>query len=138
MKKWLRIPVLLICLAFATALTWYNYHGNGEHSGLLTGVLLVLLYALLTTGVISLPAGSNIPFFNLWPRLSDAVKAAVSFALIFLWTPVAIQFAPDTTVGVVAIVLVPDAVFLLAALVYFSNGLSGNLNERTDARAIAV
>ena len=68
----------------------------------------------------------NIPFFNLWPRLSDAVKAGVSFLLIFLWTPVAMRFTPDTAVGV-AIILCPDAVFLVAALVYLSNGLSRNI-----------
>ena len=33
---------------------------------------------------------------------------------------------PDTYLGV-AIILIPDAIFLLAALVYVSNGLSRNL-----------
>ncbi len=125
-RSWWRIVVLLISLAFSAMLTWYNYRGRGAHSGLLTGVLLLLLYCLITTGVIQLPQGSNIPFFTVWPRLSDAVKAVISFALIFLWTPVAKQLVPDTYLGV-AIILIPDAIFLLAALVYVSNGLSRNL-----------
>ena len=37
----------------------------------------------------------------------------------------AIRLTPDTPIGV-AIILIPDAVFLLAALVYLSNGLSRN------------
>jgi hypothetical protein len=92
---------------------------------LLTFVLLVLLYCLINTGVIQLPSGTNIPFFTFWPRLSDAVKAVISFLLIFLWTPAALRLTPDTPIGV-AIILIPDAIFLLAALVYLSNGLSRN------------
>ncbi len=68
----------------------------------------------------------NIPFFTLWPRLSDTAKAIGSFLLIFLWTPLARRFVPDSVVGVI-IVLGPDAIFLLAALVFLSNGLSRNV-----------
>jgi len=118
--------ILLGCLAFSAALTWYTFQGGGEHSGLLTGVLLLLIYGLFATGVIQLPPGINVPFLTVWPRLSDAVKAAVSFLLIFLWTPVAMRLTPDTPIGV-ALILASDAVFLLAALVYLSNGLSRNL-----------
>ena len=126
MNKWLKILILAIAFAFAAALTWYNYGGDNGHPGLLTGVLLVMLYGLVTTGVISLPRGYNIPFFSVWPRLSDTLKAVVSFSLIFFWSPIAIQLAPDTVPGVIAIVLAPDALFLLAAVVFFSNGLSRN------------
>jgi hypothetical protein len=121
-----RILILSVCFAFSAAVTWYTFQGRGEHSGLLIVVLLLLLYGLFATGVIQLPPGINIPFLIVWPRLSDAVKAAVSFLLIFLWTPVAMRLTPDTPIGV-AIILAPDAVFLLAALVYLSNGLSRNL-----------
>ena len=113
----------MACLVFSAVLTWYNYRGDAEHIGLLTGVLLVLLGALCATGIIQLPVRSNIPFFTVWPRLADYVKAAISFALIFLWSPVAMQLTPDTSVGV-TIILAPDAILLLAALVFLSNGLS--------------
>ena len=68
----------------------------------------------------------NIPFVTLWPRLSDAAKALISFLLIFLWTPLAMRLTPDTPLGV-AIILVPDGAFFLAALIYLSNGLSRNI-----------
>ena len=68
----------------------------------------------------------KIPFFDVWPRWSDALKAVASFGLIFLWTPLAMRFVPETYLGV-AIVLVPDAFLLLAALVFVSNGISRNL-----------
>jgi hypothetical protein len=68
----------------------------------------------------------QIPFFNLWPRLSDGLKSAVSFLLIFPWTLISLKLVPDSYVGV-AIVLVPDVVFLLAALVFLSNGLARNV-----------
>jgi len=93
---------------------------------LLTIALLGLVYGLITTGVIQLPQGVNLPFFTVWPRLSDAVKAAVCFMLIFLWTPVAMQITSDSLLGV-AIILVPDGLFLIAALVYLSNGISRDL-----------
>jgi hypothetical protein len=121
-----RILILLVCFAFAAAITWYTFQGGGEHSGLLIVVLFLLLNGLFATGVIQLPPGINVPFFTVWPRLSDTVKAVVSFLLIFLWTPVAMRLTPDTPIGV-ALILAPDAVFLLAALVYLSNGLSRNL-----------
>jgi hypothetical protein len=121
-----RILILLVCLVFSAAITWYTFQGRSEHSGLLIFVLFLLLYGLFATGVIQLPAGINIPFFTVWPRLSDAVKAVVSFLLIFLWTPMAMRLTPDTPIGV-ALILAPDAVFLLAALAYLSNGLSRNL-----------
>ena len=123
-KHW-RIAVLVLGLAFAGAMTWSNFHG-GQHSGLLTIALLGLVYGLITTGVIQLPQGVNLPFFTVWPRLSDAVKAAVCFMLIFLWTPVAMQITSDSLLGV-AIILVPDGLFLIAALVYLSNGISRDL-----------
>jgi hypothetical protein len=125
-RNWRRILILLLCFTFSVTITWYNFRGGGKHSGILTFVLLLLLYGLIATGIIQLPPGSNIPFFTVWPRLSDAVKSVISFLLIFLWTPMAMRLAPDTPIGV-AIILVPDAVFLLATLVYLSNGLSRNL-----------
>jgi hypothetical protein len=127
-RSWWRILVLLISFAFSIVLTWYQFKGGGQHSGLLTFVLLVLLYGLINTGVIPLPPGAAIPFFTFWPRLSDAVKAVVSFALIFLWTPIAKLLSPDTPIGV-AVILIPDAVLLLAALVFVSNGLSRSGNR---------
>jgi hypothetical protein len=68
----------------------------------------------------------QVPFFNLWPRLSDGVKAAVSLLLIFPWTLISKALVPDSYLGV-AIVLVPDAAFLVAALVFVSNGLARNI-----------
>jgi|SRR5579863_3442899 len=122
----IKIVVLLMSLAFAAALLWFNFHGNGQHAGLLTGVLLVLLYSLISTGIVPVPQGYNIPLFTVWPRLSDSVKAVVSFSLMFLWTPLAMRLVPDTYLGV-AIILIPDGVFILAALVFVSNGISRNL-----------
>jgi hypothetical protein len=124
-RDWRRILILLISFAFWVGITWYQSHGGGRHSGLLTLTLLVLLYGLINTGIIPLPPGSNIPFFTVWPRLSDSIKAVVSFGLIFLWTPIGIRLTPDTPVGI-AILLIPDVIFLLAALVFLSNGLSRN------------
>jgi hypothetical protein len=121
-----RILILLVCLVFSAAITWYTFQGRGEHAELLIVVLLLLLYGLFATGVLQLPPGINIPFLTVWLRLSYAVKAAVSFLLIFLWTPMAMRLTPDTPIGV-ALILAPDAVFLLAALVYLSNGLSRDL-----------
>ena len=123
---WWRIPVLVVCLVLAATLTWYNLHGSSKHPGLLTAVLLALLYSLVATGAIQPPRGVIIPFFNVWPRFSDASKAITSFLLIFLWTPVAKQLVPDSVPGAV-IILAPDAVFLLAAFVYLSNGIGRNL-----------
>lgn len=122
----IKLLVLLISFAFAAVLLWFNFRGNGQHSGMLTGVLLLLLYGLIATGILQVPQGYNIPFFSVWPRLSDAGKAVVSFSLIFLWTPVAMRLVPDTYLGV-AIILIPDGVFILAALVFVSNGISRNL-----------
>jgi hypothetical protein len=42
------------------------------------------------------------------------------------WTLIAVRLVPDTPVGV-TIILIPDAVFVLATLVYLSNGISRNL-----------
>lgn len=124
-RKWWRIVVLAAAMALQLALVWYNDAGR-RHGGLLTILFLMLLSMLAATGVIQLPRGTNIPFFGVWPRLSDSVKALLSFALIFVWSPIAVRLVPDSYVGV-AIVLVPDGVFMLAALVYVSNGLSANL-----------
>lgn len=115
-----------ISLACVSALTWFNYQSSHRHSVLLAGVILLLLYALVTTGVLPVPSGSNIPLFTLWPRISDAMKAVPLFALIFLWTPIAMQITPGSYVGV-GVILVPDAIFLIAALVFLSNGLSRSL-----------
>lgn len=81
------------------------------------------MLVLTSTGVIPVPRGVNLPLFGVWPNLSDSIKAVASFAAIFVWTPLAKQLVPDTVVGVV-IVLAPDAVFAIAALVYLSNSLS--------------
>jgi hypothetical protein len=124
--KWWRLLVLVMCLAFSAAVSWYQFKGGGKHSGLLTFFLLFIVYALINTGIVQLPPGSNIPFFAVWPRLSDALKAVISFLLIFPWTLIAVRLVLDTPVGV-AIVLIPDAVFVLAALTYVSNGISRNL-----------
>lgn len=125
-RNWKKILILLPCVAFATAVTWYNFRGGGEHSGLLTAVLFLIIYGLFNTGIIELPAGSSIPFLTVWPKLSDAVKSAVCFMLIFLWTPIGMRLTPDTPMGV-AVLLIPDAFFLVAAFVFLSNGLSRNL-----------
>jgi hypothetical protein len=124
-RDWWRILILLVSFVFYVVITWYQFQGRVEHSALLSIVLVALLYGLINTGVIQLPPGTNIPFFTVWPRLSDWIKAVVSFALIFLWTPIGIRLTPDTPVGI-AILLIPDALFLLAALVFVSNGLSRN------------
>jgi hypothetical protein len=125
-RNWLKIAVLWTCLALVLILTWYDYKGRMHHAGLLTVFVMALLSGLVWTKVIELPRGVNIPFLDVWPRLSDMLKAATSFCLIFLWTPIALQLAPDTPVGV-AIILGPDAVFLMAALIYVSNGVSKSL-----------
>ena len=128
-RKWLKIFVLAIYLAFFGALLWFNSTGDrrSHHGGLLTIVLFVSLYGLCATEIIEVPRSVRIPFFTVWPRLSDSVKAVVSFALIFLWTPTAMLLTPDTPVGV-ALILAPDAVFAVASLVFLSNGLSRSTN----------
>jgi hypothetical protein len=126
-RNWWRILILLPSFAFSVAVTWYQFQGGIEHPVLLTFALLLLLYGLINTGVIQLPPGTNIPFFTLWPRLSDSVKALVSFALMFVWTPIAVRLVPDATTGMVILLLIPDAIFFLAGLVFVSNGLSRNL-----------
>jgi hypothetical protein len=125
LRKWLKILILVICLGLSILLTLFNYAQDGrlQHAGLLTTVLLLMLFCLFATGIVEVPRGVNIPFFTVWPRLSYSVKAALSFLLIFLWTPIAMQLTPDTPLGV-AVLLGPDAIFVLAALVYLSNGLS--------------
>ena len=125
LRNWLRALVLMISLLMEGTLLWYNYEGRGilAHAWLLTAFSLALLFALTSTAVIPAPKGIKLPFFGVWPRLADATKAGVSFLLIFLWTPTAKQLVPDSPIGV-AIILGPDALFLIAALVYLSNGLS--------------
>jgi hypothetical protein len=86
-------------------------------------VLIALLSYLVATGVIQPPAGVQLPFINVRPRPSDTIKAVISFLLIFVWTPAAMSLTPDTPFGV-AVILVPDATFLVAALVYLSDGFS--------------
>jgi hypothetical protein len=70
--------------------------------------------------------GVNVPFLNLWPKLSDFTKAAVSASLIFVWTPLALKIVPDTNLGM-TIVLGPDVMFMFLALLCISNGLSRNI-----------
>jgi hypothetical protein len=125
-RRAFRIAVLGFCLMLESILIWYNYEGDGKlrHGGLLTILLLIMLFALTSTGILPIPQGANIPFFGVWPRLADSFKAAASFLLIFVWTPIAVQLTPDTPIGV-AIILVPDAAFAVAALLYLSNSLSG-------------
>jgi hypothetical protein len=123
-RQWLRIGVLVCCLALEGLLVWYFFGRPGSEDGfVLSFASLALLLALSVTGILPVPAGLKIPFFGIWPSLSDSVKALTSFAAIFVWTPLAKQLVPDTPVGA-AIILAPDALFLLAALVYLSNGLS--------------
>jgi hypothetical protein len=124
-RQWLRIAVLVGCLALEGLLVWYNYFGrSGSEDGvLLSFASIALLLALSVTGILPVPAGLKIPFFGIWPSLSDTVKSLISFVSIFLWTPLAKQLVPNTPVGA-TIVLAPDVLFLLAALVYLSNGLS--------------
>lgn len=125
LRQWLRLGVLLCCLALEGTFVWYTFFGRaGTEDGVaLAFASLALLFALTVTGVIPIPAGSRIPFFGVWPRLSDSVKAVASVLAIFVWTPLAKQLVPDNPVGA-AIILAPDALFVLAALVYLSNGLS--------------
>lgn len=100
--------------------------GRFQNGGPLTGIFLLLLFVLTSKGILQFPRGLNIPFFDVWPRLPDLAKAVGFFVLIFLWTPITKQLVPETPVGAV-LVLGPDAVFLLTALVYLSNSFSGNL-----------
>lgn len=126
-RTWRKIVVLAASFAFSIILLWYNYRGVGQfqHPGLLTASILLLLIILFATGIIELPAGMGIGPLGGWLRLADFVKAVVSFALIFVWTPIGMALTPDTPVGV-TLLLAPDAVFLLAALVYLSNSFSGS------------
>lgn len=122
--RWIRGAILACCVALEGSLIRYNCFGPvAQNVGLLALESMALLLALVATGTLPVPRGVQIPFFGVWPRLSDSIKSATSFIAIFLWTPVARQLVPDTPAGV-AIVLAPDALFLLAALVYLSNGLS--------------
>ena len=124
--RWLRIAVLTICLGLDVWLFWYSNHGGAEHSWLLSILTLAMLSALINTGYIELPTGYNLPFLNVWPKLPDFVKAAVSFGLIFIWSPLALKLVPDTNLGM-SIVLAPDVLFIFFALLFISNGLSKNL-----------
>ncbi len=126
--RWVRILILLASLGVCIFLWWYNYQGGGrfQNGGLLTGAFLLVLFVLTGTGVLQVPRGPNVPFFEVWPRLPDFVKAVGFFFLIFLWTPIAKQLVPETPIGAV-VVLAPDAVFLMTALVCLSNGLSGSV-----------
>ena len=94
-----------------------------QNGGVLSFELFALLLILAATGILPMPAGIKIPFFGIWPRLSDSIKAVSCFLAIFLWTPLSKQLVPDSPLGA-AIILAPDALFVLAALVYLSNGLS--------------
>lgn len=123
-RNWWRIITLACCIALQCALIWLNFQGGGiRHGALLTAVSFGLLLVLAWTGIIPVPQDLNLPFFGTWPRLSDSIKAAVALSLIFVWTPIAIRLTPDTPVGV-AVILIPDAVFALSALVYLSNSIS--------------
>ena len=122
-RNWWRGPVLVVCVLIEGTLLWYNFRGPVQHVWLLAAFTFALLFALTSTAVIPVPKGIRIPFFGVWPSLADSTKAAMSFLLIFLWTPTAKQLVPDSTLGVV-IILAPDALFLFAALVYLSNSLS--------------
>jgi hypothetical protein len=122
-RNWWRALVLLVCLLIESTLLWYNFHRPVRHAGLLTTFTFALLFGLNSTAVIPVPNGIRIPFFGVWPSLADSTKAAISFVLIFLWTPTAKQLVPDSLTGAV-IILAPDALFLVAALIYLSNGLS--------------
>lgn len=124
---WIRAVILVASLGVGIYVLWYNYQGGRFQNGeLLIGFFLLLLLILAWTRVLQFPRGFHIPFFEVWPTLPDLAKAAGFFLLIFLWTPLSKQLVPETPVGA-ALVLGPDAVFLLAALVYVSNGLSRNL-----------
>src|SRR6185437_12381413 len=116
--KGLRFVVLVCCLVLEGALAWYAWFGGAGAAGdiLLSLASLVLLLILGVTGALPVPAGTRIPFFGIWPGLADSVKALASFLAIFVWTPLARQLVPDTPVGA-AIILAPDALFVLAALV---------------------
>ena len=98
---------------------------NFNTPGLLSAFILLLLTILFATGIIELPAGMGSGPFGVWLRLADFAKAVVSFSLIFVWTPVGMVLTPDTPMGV-TLLLAPDAVFLLAALIYLSNSFSGS------------
>lgn len=126
--RWLRILILAASFGVGVYVLWYNYQGGGrfQNGELLTVFFLLLLLILAWTGVLPFPRGFNVPFFEVWPTLPDLAKAVGFFLLIFLWTPLGKQLVPETPVGAV-LVLGPDAVFLLTALVYLSNGLSRNV-----------
>ncbi len=121
--RWIKALVLGACLGLIVWLSWYSYHGGARHPLLLALLPLALLSALANTGFIELPAGTHVPFLNVWPSLSDFAKAAVSFGLIFVWSPVAVRLVPDTNLGV-AVVVGPDVLFVFFALLFLSNGLS--------------
>lgn len=125
--RWQKLAILVPSFAVAIILLWYNYRGDGQfqHPGLLTAFILLLLTILFATGIIELPPGIGIGPFGVWLRLADFVKALVSFSLLFVWTPIGMVLTPDTPMGV-TLLLAPDAVFLLAALVYLSNSFSGS------------
>jgi len=122
-RNWWRALVLVVCVLVESTLLWYNLRGTLGHPWLLTAFTFALLFGLTSTAILPMPKGIRVPFFNVWPSLADSAKAAISVLLIFLWTPTAMRLVPDSTVGAV-IILAPDALFLFAALVYFSNGLS--------------
>lgn len=122
-RNWWRVLALVACVLIESALLWYNLRGTLEHPWLLIALTFALLFGLTSTAAIPIPEGVRIPFFNVWPDLADSTKAAISFLLIFLWTPTAMKLVPDSPIGAV-IILAPDAIFLFAALLYLSNGLS--------------
>jgi hypothetical protein len=124
-RRALRIIVVLCCLAFGVGALLYNYRADGppKHTGLVTLLLLLMVYGLYASGIVKLPAriGVSILFP---PSLKNLVKAAASYAMIFIWTLASKRFTPDTPLGV-AIILVPDAVFMVAMLVYLCKSFIG-------------
>ena len=125
---WVKIwkMVALACsMIIVGILAWYSFHGNSapRHPGLFAGSIFILLSALIRAKVLELPAGIDVPFFNVFPKASDVVKAGISLLLLVLWTVIVRPLIPDSPVGV-AIIIVPDVVFLVAAIVCISNGLS--------------
>jgi len=124
-RKGLRFGVLVACLGLEGSLVWYDWFGGAgaANNVVLSLASLVLLLGLVVTGILPVPAGIRIPFFGVWPNLADSIKAIAFFLAIFVWTPLAKQLVPDTPLGAI-IILAPDVLFVLAALVYLSNGLS--------------